>query len=196
MMKNTLINLFVFAAGAAIGSAVTWKYLKDEYERIAQEDAKSVRETYAKMYAETSKPGEDDIMIDLDELCKEPEEEEDEETVTLFNYGRILNDADYSKEELSRNRPYVISPEEFGDIDDYDTISITYFKDKVLAYLDLELVEDADDVIGLDSLNHFGQYEDDSVFVRNDMLKADYEILLDPKNYSDVINEIPHPAED
>lgn len=39
--------------------------------------------------------------------------------------------------------------------------------------------------IGFESLGHFGEYEDDSVFVRNDRLKTDYEILLDEENYSD-----------
>ena len=41
-----------------------------------------------------------------------------------------------------------------------------------------------DDVVGMESLTHFGEYEDDSVFVRNDRLKCDYEILMDERTYS------------
>ena len=44
-----------------------------------------------------------------------------------------------------------------------------------------------DEIVGEESLNHFGEYEDDSVFVRSDRLKCDYEILLDQRNYSDVV---------
>ena len=29
-----------------------------------------------------------------------------------------------------------------------------------------------DEIVGKESLNHFGEYEDDSVFVRNDRLSA------------------------
>ena len=37
MNKSTLSNIVIFAVGAAIGSAVTWKLLKTKYEQIAQE---------------------------------------------------------------------------------------------------------------------------------------------------------------
>ena len=46
---------------------------------------------------------------------------------------------------------------------------------------------DVENTIGIDSLNHFGEYEEDSVFVRNDIKKCDYEILLDESNYTGVI---------
>ena len=47
-----------------------------------------------------------------------------------------------------------------------------------------------DEIVGLDSLTHFGEYEDDSVFVRNDVMKCDYEILLDHRNYKDVASHV------
>ena len=43
-MKCKFINVLVFAAGAAIGSAVTWKVVKTKYERFAQEEIESVKE--------------------------------------------------------------------------------------------------------------------------------------------------------
>jgi hypothetical protein len=93
-------------------------------------------------------------------------------------------------------KPYVISPDEFGENEDYDRIGLNYFADKVLAHDDDTLFEDVDEIIGLESLTHFGEYEDDSVFVRNDRLKIDYEILLDSRNYSDVIKRKPHHVEE
>ena len=48
------------------------------------------------------------------------------------------------------------------------------------------------ETIGKDSLTHFGEYEDDSVFVRNDRLKADYEILMDQRTYAEVLQEKPY----
>ena len=84
------------------------------------------------------------------------------------------------------DRPYVIPPDEFGEFEDYEAISLIYFADKVLTDEDYEIVDDVDDVVGLDSFNHIGEYEDDCVHVRNDRLKSDYEILYDPRNYSDI----------
>ena len=44
MFKNVLI----FAAGAAIGSAVTWKLIKTKYEQIANEEIESVKEFFGR----------------------------------------------------------------------------------------------------------------------------------------------------
>ena len=79
---------------------------------------------------------------------------------------------------------------------DYSTISLTYYSDDVLTYESDELVEDVDDIVGADFAEHFGEYEDDSVFIRNDRMKTDFEILADKRNYSDVVETNPHSAED
>ena len=71
-----------------------------------------------------------------------------------------------------------------------NTISLRYYGDKVLTDEDDVIITNVDEIIGEDSLTHFGEYEDDSVFVRNDEMKADYEILLDLRKYYD-INEPP-----
>ena len=79
------------------------------------------------------------------------------------------------------NRPYIITPDEFGDREDegYDTVSLVYYSDGILTDDVDQLVEDVDDTVGLESLNHIGEYEDDSVFVRDERKKVDYEILKD-----------------
>ena len=87
-------------------------------------------------------------------------------------------------------KPYVIRPEEFGEIEDYELISLTHYSDGVLADDDDEEIEDeeVDEVVGADYADHFGEYEDDRVLVRNDRLKCDYEICLDQRKYSELHN--------
>ena len=94
-----------------------------------------------------------------------------------------------------QTKPYVIPPEQFGDDEEYEQISLTYYADGVLADENDEVIEDVEDAVGIDSLNHFGEYEDDSVFVRNDARKCDYEILLDQRTYSEVAEDMPHQME-
>lgn len=93
------------------------------------------------------------------------------------------------------SKPYVIPPEQFGDNEDYDQISLTYYADQVLADENDEMIEDVEETIGFESLTHFGEYEDDSVFVRNDDKKCDYEVLMDQRLYSNVIQGMPHRME-
>lgn len=183
-MHNGLKNLFIFSLGVAAGVAASWKILKTKYEQIAQEEIDSVKDYYSK----------------LDEVSEnEPKTEEVEvtnETDTAEKYTDILTDegyTNYSDTEKGVNQmatkkiePYIIPPEDFGELDEYETISLTYYADGVLTDDYDEIVENADDVVGPDFADHFGEYEDDSVFVRNDRLKADYEILYDVRKYSEL----------
>ena len=85
------------------------------------------------------------------------------------------------------NEPYVISPDDYGENDNYTQISLVYYAgDGVLADDEDEVVEDIEDTVGEDFAEHFGEYEDDSVFIRNDRLRCDYEILRDNRSFSDV----------
>ena len=85
------------------------------------------------------------------------------------------------------NKPYVIEPEIFGEDPDYETISLTYYADGVLTDENNCIIDpgEIESLIGEESLDHFGEYEDDSVFVRNEERKTDYEILSVPGNYDD-----------
>lgn len=193
-MNNTLSNVLIFAAGVAVGALVSYKVFKTKYEIIAQEDSESFRETYNRMKAEHEAEMEEYEAI---ERAKKPD---------LSEYRNKLVEAGYvgySEEETEEvykvERPYVISPSEYGELDGYETVSLTYFKDGVLTTdYDNEEVDYVDDVVGLDSFEHFGEYDSDpdTVFVRNDRLKVDYEIMRDNRNYSDVVNTPPHNVED
>lgn len=194
MKNSTLTSTFMFLAGAAVGAGVTWKLLKTKFEKIAQEEIDSVKEVFSKRYG---KPELDtDELVCEDERTPEPVVEDGGPSVR--DYAAVLAKNGYTdyantvveKKEIAavtrNDGPYVISPEEFGSNDDYETISLTYYSDGVVAD-DMDYrVEDLDEIIGIESLNRFGEYEDDSVFVRNDEMKIDYEILLDQRRYADV----------
>lgn len=194
---NKAGSLFIFAAGAAVGSYITWKLLKDKYERIAQDEIDSVKEVFAK------KENSDDSEPIL------AEESGHNDKPSIIEYAAKLHENGYTNYSDSENKetvhkedgetvekPYVISPDEFGEFGEYETISLTYYEDQVLADDNDDIIKNVDDVVGTESLTHFGEYEDDSVFVRNDRLKCDYEILLDQRKFSDVRANNPHPMEE
>lgn len=209
---NKVFGFVIFAAGAAVGSAVTWYYAKKKYEQIAQEEIDSVKEVFAK---NASAHHENDISEDGQaqekaELAREkPSVAEyakklSKEGYTRYSSSEIMVDDDEEEESSDPGQepgkyfgdpdaaPYVIPPEEFGEKDDYDRISLSYYADHILADDNDQLLEDVDGTIGFESLTHFGEYEDDSVYVRNDRLKVDYEILRDERKYSDVTKTKPY----
>lgn len=185
--------IFSFLIGAAVGSITTWKLLKTKYEQIAQEEIDSVKDVYSKNYGNDEEDIEDipDEQNPINEIDDKPD---------LSIYTAKLKEQGYLKDEDEEEggtdemeKPYVISPEEYGERDGYDLYSYTYYADKVLADEYNEPIEDVNSIIGLESLKHFGEYGDDSLYVRNDELKADYEILLDDEKYEVLF---PRPMED
>lgn len=176
----SLNDVIIFAVGASIGSVITWKLVKTKYENIANEEIKEIRDYYY---------GLSEKKFDADEDFEFGDEEDQEYNDILDSNGY----RDYSgngkkenKEEENVDKPYVISPEEFDDNEDYETVSLTYYSDGILTDERDNVIEDVEGTIGEDSLTHFGEYEDDSVFVRDDRKKIDYEILADDRKFSEV----------
>lgn len=192
-MKQKLLYLVMFAAGATIGSAVSWQLAKNKYKQIADEEIQSVKDAFSKK--------ENDVNTKLstaNAMLKKNMINNDLNNTHKDAYKDILTTNKYlysentsAKKEVPATGPYVISPDEFGELDDYETISLTYYSDKVLADDMDQVIDDYIVCVGNDFMNHFGEYEDDSVFIRNDVRKCDYEILYDLRPYSELGNCCP-----
>lgn len=176
-MNERLTNLLIFAVGTVVGSAVTYTLLKTKFEQMAQDEIEEVRNLYLKKTEELNESNK--------EISSKSKVSEYEKALNDLKY---MNDIEDEKEEesMKEDKPYVISPNEFGELDGYETNSLTYFADGVLTDDTNTVIDNVDEVVGTDSLTRFGEYEDDSVFVRNDRHECDYEILLDNRRFSDI----------
>ena len=194
MINNTLSKIVIFTAGAAIGSVVTWKLIKAKYERIAQEEIDSVIATFGGNVAQEE--------VEEEYVAREQVEFDDSD---MHEYANLLQRHRYTSYSDNTNtveevddvdKPYVIPPDEFGDIEEYARIELTYYADGYLTDDQDELVEDVDGTVGYESLECIGEWEDDAVHVRNDRLKSYFEILADSRDYADIMNCRPYPTED
>lgn len=185
MNKSTLSKILIFTTGAAIGSFVSWILTKDYYEKIANDEIAEVKAHFAEMTA----------MKREVEHHQEISEEVKESPVSAWrDYKADISElsALASKYATETVKPYVITPDEFGDKYDegYAEETLTYYADGVLTD-DMDVViDDVDGMVGLDSLNHFGEYEKDAVHVRNEKHKTDYEILRDNRTSDEVIGPL------
>lgn len=208
MNKLYFVASFVF--GAAIGSFVTWNVVKDTYQKLAQEEIEDIRQYYKeKLDALEPKTVSNEVLKNTHE---KPDIREFAARIIgengYKNYSNtsikpdpVLDNEEEPEQKENKiaehdsNKPYVVSPEEFGE-KGYTVISLSYYADGVLADEDDHVVEDVDAVIGYESLEHFGEYENNSVHVRNDRLRCDYEILIDLREYSEVISAKPYLTEE
>ena len=189
-------TILAFTVGAASGVAASYLYLKNHYEQWAQKEINTMREYYKdKNTSQESTQEDSETTIDsLEELPEEKGVANDKNTVPdMMEYARKLNSSgyvNYSENNFTKDilkeedktmfdKPYIIQPDEFGEFYDYDTVSLTYHADGVIVDENYEVIDDISEIIVPDFVNHFGDYDDDVVFVRNDRLKCDYEILRD-----------------
>lgn len=194
-MNQKLFNVLVFAAGAAVGSLVTWKIMKDKCEHEIQQEVDAFKEEYARCMSESSS---DETPVydeeDWDDEWGEDDGDWDESDVidyhklaNKYNTGGIVAEnggeggGDIGVPYI--NGPYVITPEEYSV--GFNPCVVTYYADGVLADpWDVEM--DIEETIGEDALEHFGDHAEDVVHVRNERLEVDYEVVKDPRNYADV----------
>ncbi len=205
-MNCKFTNVLFFAAGAAIGSAVTWKIVSSKYEKLIQEEIDSVKEAFAgneiDIPQEKTDSTEDEEEprsqrnrinwseledLDDDEYEYEPNEADVEEYEQLTsNYSTEKGGAENMAKE-----PYVIAPYDFDEIDGYHTVELTYYADDILEDDSHTIITDRDELIGPKALYTFGEYEDDAVFVRNEYLQTDFQILKDYRTYEEAKNVKP-----
>ena len=195
MMKNIVKSAVIFAAGVSIGATVAWRFLKAKYARIAQEEIDSVKEIYSAKESKIKKVlSEADVYKTKDNLVDESTRHEYSKVVYGLGYTST-DEKKEVKEDKVLVKPYVISPDELGE-KDYSIVSLNYYADGVLADDFDVVIDDVENTVGEDALTHFGEYEDDSVFVRNDERELDYEILKDMRRFEDIPKESLYPGDD
>ena len=187
-MNKVAILTFIF--GAALGSVATWMAVKTKYQQEARNEIREMREWVADKAKEK---GIEDKVPEGITIHRTSNEKPD-----LFEYAKKINEAGYTnynktgeeqKEEKNVSKPYVISPDEYGGLKEYDCMILNHFADGVLTDdWDVE-IEDVEGTVGADYADHFGDYEEDVVHIRNDELQMDYEILRDNRNFADVVQE-------
>lgn len=196
-MNRKLSNVLLFTAGVAVGSLVTWRYFKSKYEVVEDEIEEKTEE------AESESEEDDPEVLESKMSYKKP---------PLKEYVKMVEDNGYMpkthmeevEEEIANGEwddkdvyePYIIRPDEYGELHAYETLSLNYYADGVLTDELDNPIEDVESLVPADFADHFGEYEDNVVHVRNDNLECDYEILRDLRKFTDVVGEYPYPTED
>lgn len=205
MSKTTIASLICLILGATGGYAAGWYLTKKKYQDLADKEVESVKAAFNKHYEEVSKdetvskkdiPPVEDVKVNSGEKSKKPlanfeaKEQKDYKDYSK-QYRSSEMDAKYIEEKLgskaSKNKPYAISPKEFNS-SELEAKSLIYWADGVLTDDDNNVIDDYADMIGDDALFHFGEYEADTVYIRNEAQQIDYEIIAELRTYGDAGN--------
>lgn len=197
--------------GATAAWFVAERHYKAKYARIATQEIAEAKEFYARLHkkddfatpegavsalsasgAEAAEalaiyqgkdPDPADIMVEQTVI----------EETNIFAERESNDEWDQEKEEearttLNADEPYIISQEEFLiNENDYQNPSLVYFaEDDVLVDDQEKPIELIDPVVGEDNLTRFGHGSKDNriVYIRNDKLGCDFEIVKNEGNYA------------
>lgn len=206
-MNKPVICGIGFAAGVATGAVVAWMLTKVKYQKIADEEIASVKEyfTCPKILVDNADILHDestlaDATVSANKLKADVARQKKDlaeytsavKKTGYTNYSKTIApevpaavaapDSNVDERDI-REYPYIITPDEFDEIDGYATEVIMYYADGVTVGDDDEPLDEPDKIIGTEWAGRFGEYENDAVYVRNDVLKCDYEVLRDLREY-------------
>lgn len=107
------------------------------------------------------------------------------ETIDVWNYDEELR-------SRTQTKPYVIHADEFRENEtNYDQVTYTWWEgNNILTAVNDEIVDEVDRIVGLENLEKFGHGSGQQhvVYVRNDSLSMDIEILRSESDYAEVVH--------
>lgn len=174
-------GLCIFGAGALVGAVVAAKAVREKYQQEAEEEIAEMREYYREKQQETKT---EEVKEEKDESTEEYKEIVNDEGYTNYTqYNDVKPEEKIDDDVEDEWTPSIIDPEEFGEDPSYDTATLTYFKDGVLADEVDEVMDPK--MVGEENLKIFDEFGARSIYVRNDEHMIDFEIIRDEYPYSE-----------
>lgn len=205
-MNRSVSMLLTFVAGVGLGVVATYRIAEQKYRNIADEEIESVLERFSNrqptnLNEDVASFHPDVKAADVRTVPQKTDIMDYRRTVKRINYDTISEVssrpnnvtkeevvADIKTEKVDDVSIYVITPDEFDTLDDFTSETLYYSSDNYVIDSDYQVMSDHDiaRMIGHDPYGHFGEYDDDTVYVRNERLKCDYEILLSMKTCNEI----------
>lgn len=167
------LGFFIAGAVGLIAGAVGGYFItRKKYEDIIDEEIAEIKEEY---------------KARKEEMTKEMEETKEAEKTVVEPKPDISKVAKkIMKKEVPTMKAHIITPESFGEEEEYAKICMTYYEgDDVLANEEGEPIDDPEELFGFNPVPNLGEYEADSIHLQDDTIKCYYEILRDVGYYTD-----------
>ena len=215
-MKSFIFATLGLLVGGGAGYYAGFAITKKKYIKIADKEVESVKKSLKEYYESkenikiSSSRADDGIepkeeikknipespFVDKSSIDKEKlkgDNEKDSYEKYAKQYKAPARSKKVKKEEpvvegvvkATDDNIYILSPDEFAD-SELDVNTLNYYLDGVVADDDYNIIKDINGTIGSEALSIFDNHKKDVVYVRNERLGIDYEILRNYDNYYDV----------
>lgn len=156
-------KILIFSLGVAVGAVTSWFIAREKYRKIADDEIASVKEVFQRKKKEEAELAEENKTY-----CG-----------LVDTYDTESADDDLAEDKDDSMLPYIIEPEEYGQNTDNGITVLMWYGNDILTDTYGVNVDDIVNTVGREFIDHFGENseEPDVVYVRNDRLEMDYQIL-------------------
>lgn len=204
-----------FLAGAVVGMAAGYLTAKRIVRKKMEKETEDLRKAHDELM--------DNIVRARASAFEKPSDEKKSSETDIYHidHGSVipsfikptsLEDVSLKKKEISHYEQKVaefygssneaipdekhiriLSDDEILDYDDFDSVTLIYYRDGVVADEEYVIVDDVEDQIGHRTLSLFREDGDSVLYVLNSRNKTVYEILWSAMSYvEDIVSERPY----
>lgn len=204
-----LKGILIFASGVVVGAIAASFYLRIDQDEREAEVAESIKKAYGWYDSHEKKDDDSEEVISNEEaimyrkISKESAYGYDklfESSSSILDINVDPAQKEHPQEDINET-PYIISPETYEayetalsydgeeiSVPVYDKLCLIYYdKDGVLVGENTGEIMNPEETIGAEALRRFGEYAEDTVYVRNERLGADYEVVREHASYSETM---------
>lgn len=190
----------IFLCGVGLGAGSTYFILKKRYDEQMNEESENLKAYYEDKYRVDD--GEEPEEIDISDVEKpvDPNNRIEQEEKEEPDYDEIVNKLNYNQystkvpspidgEIQPAKKPYIIDMDDYNTDRSYIKKLISFFEeDEVCMDNDTkEIIENVAKDIGIDNIELINTEGNEEIYVRNERLGIDYNIVAEPGSYEDYI---------
>ena len=189
-----LSHVIAFVAGAAVGYFAANYLLKNKYEKRFQQEVSSTIEAFKSNKKDDEVTHKDEKLKTVSDEVVVDDIKEYAKNIGKHDYSEVKDEkpSEESEDNIDHTKPYVITEEEVDAYMNYSITQWNYYADGVLTDENNEVVEDVSTTIGKEAFEYLKKTSESAIYVRNDLLELDYEILKNEMTYAELLEEKPY----
>lgn len=187
-MNKYLVGTIIFAAGVVVGSTVTYFAKKDRLQKDADKQIDEMRkyvDNKLRHYEIVEK-----MNRKVEEAEKKVEDISTEKAPEFVNYVWFSDSEKIEHDILEKKAseehptddsvdPYIITEDQFTDpVPYYDKITLSYYPEQNELIDDMSNSSEDLEVVGRTNLDILAESGEETMYVRNDRIGIDYEVVL------------------
>ena len=192
---STVKSVGIFALGAGIGAFVMYKYLNGKLDKQLTEEIEAIKEFYEnatlKSTVEAVKEKTEAAVKEVQEQTRRFHTAIEKQGYDSFFKNKVDEEPNFEEEDddpaenqappddpAEPQPPYLIDSMEYFRSNN-EKSTLTYYESVDVLAEDDDILDNVQYIVGNEFRDHFGDEEEDVVYVRNEKMGTDYEIIRD-----------------